>query len=108
MESQMQFIEVKLVSGKRVMLERNPNKVFKVCEKTYRKWHFHKHFPFISFERKPCVRFKFRTYYETINSFDDPTFYADCTMKHFSALFGFNVVGFEETCIKEDLEGNWQ
>lgn len=107
MESQMQFIEVKLISGKRVMLERNPGKVFKVCEKTYRKWHFHKHFPFISFERKPCVRFKFRTQYSTINVPEDPTFYADCTMKHLSKLFGIDVVSFEETCIEADLqEGN--
>ena len=105
MESQMPFVEVKLIGGKRIMLERNPEKVFNVCEKTYLKWHFHKHFPFICFERKPCVSFKFRIHYETLNSSRDPTFCVDCTMKHFSKLFDFNVVGFEETCIEEDLEG---
>lgn len=96
-------LELLLVNGKRVLIDKNWEKVYNIHEKQYYKINFSKHFPFISIVKKPCTVFKFRTQYQYMDSILDPTYKVDCTLVQLGSLFEVNVIPFEQSRIEKDL-----
>ena len=89
------LVEIELLSRKRILLPKRWEKVYNACEKT--RWLIRRSstFPFFKFENKRYVKFKFRTHYETVNDFSDPTYRVNCTLSQFASMFGVEISPFE-------------
>ena len=100
------LIEIELLSGNRILLLSQWEKVYNLCEKT--RWLIRRSstFPFFKFEKKRYVKFKFRTHYETINDFSDPTYRVNCTLYQFASMFGVEISPFEKVLVENDLACN--
>lgn len=96
-------VEIELLSGNRILLPKRWEKIYNLCEKT--RWIIRRSsvFPFFKFEKQRYVKFKFRTHYETINDFSDPTYRANCTLRQFAFIFGIEISSFEQMLVENDL-----
>ena len=99
-------VEIELLSRKRILLPKSWEKVYNICEKT--RWLIRRAstFPFFKFEKQRYVKFKFRTQYETIDSFCDPTYRVNCTLSQFASIFGVEIPPFERVIVENDLAYN--
>lgn len=100
-------VEIELTNGTYIVLPRNWDKVYNVREEISRSLKFCKHFPFMRFERRTYVSFRFMTEYETLTSYADPHYKANCNLKQFMHIFGINdVISFEQSLIESDLKSS--
>lgn len=97
------LVEIELLSGNRILLPNQWEKVYNACEKTGWLIRMSSAFPFFKFEKKRYVKFKFRTHYEMINDFYDPTYRANCTLRQFAFIFGIEISFFEQMLVENDL-----
>ena len=97
-------IEIELLNGTRILLPKDWSKIYKLEEKTA--WHLglSSAFPFLKLKKQCYVSFKFRTHYETLDDFFDPTYTVNCTLTQFASMFNINVLPFEKTLVENDLK----
>lgn len=98
-----EYVEVELLNGKRLILDKNMDKVYDLCEKPCLVFKWSSSFPFFHIERRRVVRFRYRKHYETINDWLDPKYTVNCTLVQFTALFGVNVKPFELAIVQNDI-----
>ena len=100
------MVEILLYSGVRTLLPKNWNKVYNIKEfKPYRLY-FIGQFPFIRWFNTPVTRFTFRTVYEYMGSFLDPTYYAKCSCIQLAKMFEIDVQPFDSTIVNDDMTGD--
>lgn len=96
-------IEIELLNGTRILLQKSWSKIYNLKEKTV--WHLglSSSFPFLRLKKQRCVSFKFRTKFETIDDFFDPTYTVNCTLTQFASMFNVNILPFEKALVESDL-----
>lgn len=97
------YVEVELLNGKRLILEKNIDKVYDLCEKPCLVFKWSSSFPFFHIERRRVVRFRYRKFYDSINSRLDPRYIVNCTLVQFAALFGARLKPFELAIVQNDI-----
>lgn len=97
------YVEVELLNGKRLMLEKNMDKVYDLYEKPCLVFKWSSSFPFFHIERRRVVRFRYRKFYDTIDSWLDPRYTVNCTLVQFTALFGVSLKPFELAIVQNDI-----
>lgn len=103
MRMKNEYIELELMNGNRVILQKDWGKVYSLKEKNCHCIKFTATFPFLRISRKRYVSFKFRTTYETLNSCDDPRYNVNCTLIELAKLFGEYVKQFELNVVENDV-----
>ena len=103
MNKNMDYIELELTNGNRIVLENNIDKVYNIHEKYSRHISFTSSFPFFKITKTKYTSFRFRTYYETINSMGDKRYKVNCTLVALVKMFGGAVKEFEQSCIEGEL-----
>ena len=98
------LIEVELLNGKRILIEKRWDKVYDIIEKYYNKLKFKHTFPFFTFEKIHYVKFTLQTTYQTARSRYDKVFKVNCTLIQFALLFGVKIPSFDVAKIKSDVE----
>ena len=98
------YVELELLDKQRVLFHPYDwNKIYKLVERSRTVARFTKKFPFVEFKKLPYVTFKLRTEYEYLDSISDPRYNVNCTLREFAALFGKDIVPFEETIVKHNI-----
>ncbi len=97
------YVEIELLNGKRLMIEKRIDKVYDLYEKPCLVFKWSSSFPFFRIERRRVVRFRYRKFYETIDSWLDPRYIVNCTLVQFVALFGVNLKPFELAIVQNDI-----
>ena len=99
----LEYIEIELTNGNRVLLQKDWEKVYSLKEKNCCCIEFTSKFPFLRIFRKRCVSFKFRTTYETMNSFCDSRYHVNCTLIELAKMFDVDVKPFELNVVENDM-----
>lgn len=99
----LEYIEIELTNGNRVLLQKDWEKVYSLEEKNCRCIEFTIKFPFLRISKKRYVSFKFRTTYETMNSLCDSRYCVNCTLIELAKMFDVDVKPFELNVVENDM-----
>ena len=97
------YVEIKVLSGKRFLLENNWEKVYNLAEKSWYSFKLSSKFPFISFEKHRYCTFKFRTVYSTLESCFDKRYNVNCNLSQLAELFDIDFKEFDTTLVYHDV-----
>lgn len=93
------ILELQLLSGKRILRNIMPEKVYDLVQLNRRRWHFCKHFPWIGYENKPYIKFRYQDKYETMRDICDSRLKVDCSIACFMSMLGIKYTSWAESNI---------